>query len=153
MNAIKRRTITELLEEHASFIIPLLITYVFGLLFAFITYYGNSGNAWSGDSEKLYMSFFKVSLDSMVPTTITYVLTEAIHNFVSFYRRKTGHYIWTVFTLISVGIYEIIFLLYTMTVSTIWVWAVCVFTLLLLFLNALSYRDYYLATNRGHGLV
>ena len=151
MNKIRRGKITEVLEEHASFIVPLMITYVFGIFFVLITYYGNDELQTSGN---ICRNLFKLVLDSMAPTTITYVLGEAIHNTISLYKRKIGHhYIWTIFTLISVGIYEIVFLLYTMVASLTWMWIIFVSTLLLLLLNAVSYKDYYLAVNRNHKLI
>lgn len=114
------------------------------------TYYGNDEIK---NSENLYVDFFKLALDSLVPTTITYVLGEAIHNVISLYKRKSGHYIWTIFTLISVGIYEMLFLLYIMADSIPWMCTMFISTLLVLCLNALSYKDCYLAVNRNHGLV
>lgn len=150
MDKIKRGKITEVLEEHASFIVPLLITYVFGIIFVLVTYYGDKDLQ---NSENICRDFFKLAMDSMVPTTITYVLGEAIHSTISLYKSKAGHYIWTILTLVSVGVYEMLFLLYTMAGSVAWMWIISISTLLLLLLNALSYRDYYRAINRNHGLV
>lgn len=149
MGLIKRYKVTETLEEHASFIIPLMITYVFGIIFMFLTYYDDTLEIPQSQSKDI----LKLVLNSLVPTTITYVLGESIHNFISLYKKKTGHYIWTVFTLISVGIYEMLFLIYTVAETVPWICTMLISTLVVLFLNALSYRDCYFAVNRNHGLV
>lgn len=150
MGKIKRSKITETLEEHASFIIPLLITYIFGIIFMLFTYYSNDEIK---NSPNFYVDFFKLVLDSFVPTTITYVLGEAIHNTISLYKRKTGHYICTIFTLISVGIYEMLFLLYIMADTVTWMWIMFFSTIFVLILNGFSYKEYYFAVNRNHGLI
>ena len=147
---IKRNSITELLEEHAQFILPLVITYIFGIIFVFVTYYTDEGIATSGTPV---LSFFKLLFDSMIPTTITYVLGEVVHSFISMRTKKQKHFIWTIWTFVFVMIYEGVYLIYQLSSSIAWIVVLVISTFLLLFFNALSYKEGYAATHRNHGLV
>lgn len=147
---IKRSKLTEQLEEHAQFILPLLITYIFGVIFVCITYYTDKSIA---TSTTPVLSFLKLLFDSMIPTTITYVLGEVVHSFISVRTKQQKFFIWSILTFVFVVIYEGIYLIYQLSSSALWVVILILSTFLLLYLNALSYREGYISTHRNHGLV
>lgn len=147
---IKRRKLTEQLEEHAQFILPLGITYFFGVIFVCVTYYTDKSIA---NSTTPVLSFLKLLFDSMIPTTITYVLGESVHSFISVRTKQQNYFIWSTLTFVFVVIYECIYLIYQLSSSALWVVILVVSTFLLLYLNWLSYREGYISTHRKHGLV
>ena len=147
---IKRSKITELLEEHVQFIVPLLITYIFGILFVCVTYYTDTSTV---DSTTPGIDFFKLLFESLIPTTITYVLGEAVHNFISVRTKRQEFFIWSLLTFVFVVVYEGIYLIYQLYSSALWTVILVISTILLLVFNALSYRESYISTHRNHGLV
>ena len=77
--------------------------------------------------------FMKVLLDSLIPTTITYVLGCVLVNISELLRDKSNNYVFNIFTCIFVMIYAIIFCMYVMTgISIAWIILETLFTGVLL---------------------
>ena len=109
----------EFVKEHLGFILTIVITYVLGISLIIVQYIA------LGDGN----DFMKVLLDSLIPTTITYI-----------------------FTCIFVMIYAIIFCMYVMTgISKIWIILEAFFTAILLWLNIMCYKEKY--KHRNHSLT
>ncbi len=122
---------------------------MFGIVFIIITYYSDIVDK----SNSLNLEIYKIALDTLVPTTITYILAESIHNMILLYEKKNGNYLWSIITFLCVTLYEMLYLIYRIANSFCWMNIITIATILLLILNALSYRDSFYATHRNHGLI
>lgn len=97
-------------------------------------------------------NFMKALLDSLIPTTITYVLGCVLVNISELLRDKANDYVYNIFTCIFVMIYAIIFCMYVMTgISTLWIVIELVLTATLLWLNLMCYKEKY--KHRNHSLT
>lgn len=130
------------IKEHFGFILTIIITYVLGIILTIVQYI-----ALEGDKN-----IIKVFMDSLIPTTITYVLGCVLVNIADLLRNKADNYVYNVLTCLAVMIYAIVFCIYIM-MGFNWGMAVVeiIFTIILLVLNIMCYNERY--KNRNHGLV
>lgn len=133
----------EFMKEHLGFVLTIIITYVLGISLTIVQYM-----ALSGENN----NFMKVLLDSLIPTTITYVLGCVLVNISELLRDKADDYVYNIFTCIFVMIYAIIFCMYVMTgFSTRWIVIELVLTAALLWLNLMCYKEKY--QHKNHSLT
>lgn len=136
----RRQINVEFIKEHLGFILTLVITYVLGIILIIVQYIA------VGDDK----NFMKMLLDSLVPTTITYVLGCVLVNISELLKESASNYVFNLFTCIFVMIYAIIFCMYVMTgFSVIWIVLEFLFTLVLLVLNVMCYREKYKHNNHS----
>lgn len=132
----------DFIKEHLGFILTMLITYVIGILLVIVQYIALT-------DDKNFMNIF---LDSLIPTTITYVLGCVLVNIADLLHDKADNYVFNIFTCLLVMIYTLVFCIYVITgFSCGWVIGEIVFTVALLILNILCYNEKY--KHRNHGLV
>lgn len=134
-----------MLREHFSFIIPIFITYAFGFCFVCVAYYLEENAV-----------FYNLVLDALLPTTITYALTEIINNLSALKSKsyENNSDIWTILAAIMVALYEIIYMLYYISKrNTLWSVIALLFAFVIWFLVYKSYMEKYVTFNRNHGLV
>lgn len=128
------------IKEHLGFILTIVITYTLGISLIIIQFIA------SGNDE----NFMKILLDSLIPTTITYVLGCVLVNISELLKEKADNYLFNVFTCIFVMIYAIIFCMYVITgFSAIWIILELFFTVILLSLNVMCYREKYKHNNHS----
>lgn len=139
------------MEKHVSFLLPLFVTYIFWIIFVALTYYTSKEIGPNGEIIK--PNFFMLLFDSVVPTTMTYVLCEVIHNFISIVKKNLGVFIWTLLTFIADVVYVFIYFIYLLELSVPWIAITIITTFVLLFLTSLSYKELFYSTNRNHGLT
>lgn len=121
----------------------MIITYVLGISLIIVQYI-----SMVGDDK----NFMKVFLDSLIPTTITYVLGCVLVNIAELLRDKSDNYVFNIFTCIFVMIYAIIFCMYLMTgFSVLWIIIEFLVTAILLSLNIMCYKEKY--QHRNHSLT
>lgn len=119
------------------------ITYALGISLIIVQYI-----ALEGDNK----NFMKVFLDSLIPTTITYVLGCVLVNIAELLREKSDNYIFNIFTCIFVMIYAIIFCMYVVAgFSVSWIIVEFLATAILLGLNVMCYNEKY--KHRNHSLT
>lgn len=138
-----------LIEKHMAFIMPLFITYTFSVLFLIITYYSDKG---VDTTRFTYKYFLDLLVNSIVPTTITYILCEVLHGLMA-KKIKQKNVFWIIITIIFVSIYEVLYLIYYLSSELSWFIVLAVFTIVLIVLNAINYKKLYNSINRGHSLV
>lgn len=132
------------IKEHFSFILTILITYSFSILFIIFQFLALD----VGKEEQ----FFDIMLNSLVPTTITYAFGCVLVNIVELFKDKTDDYIFNVFAIYLIVIYAIVFIFYWFTGFTWgWVFGELIATALIIFFNILCYREKY--RNRNHTLM
>lgn len=132
----------EFIKEHFGFILTIIVTYAVGITLIGIQYIA------MGDGN----DFMKVLLDSLIPTTITYVLGCVLVNISELLRDKSNNYVFNVFTCIFVMIYAMIFCMYVMMeISIIWIILEILFTATLIWLNVMCYKEKY--EHRNHSLT
>lgn len=132
----------DFIKEHLGFILTILCTYVIGILLVIVQYH-----ALTDDKN-----FLNVFLDTLIPTTITYVLGCVLVNIADLLQEKADDYIFTILTCFFVVVYILVFVIYVMMgFSCGWAIVETIFTALLLILNILSYKEK--NKHRNHGLV
>lgn len=145
----------DFIKEHFGFILTIVITYVLGIFLVIIQYRASKiipAPASAPSTPDNNLNFMEVFLNSMVPTTITYVLGCVLVNIVDLLKNNANNYIYNISTCFFVMIYALIFCLYIMEKFT-FLWAIfeAVLTLVLLLLNLMCYKEKY--KNTHHGLV
>lgn len=139
---MERKINMEFIKEHFGFILTIIVTYAVGITLIGIQYIA------MGDGN----DFMKVLLDSLIPTTITYVLGCVLVNISELLRDKSNNYVFNVFTCIFVMIYAMIFCMYVMMeISIIWIILEILFTATLIWLNVMCYKEKY--EHRNHSLT
>lgn len=132
----------ENIKEHFGFILTMLITYTVGIILVIVQYVALESSS----------NIMKIFLDSLIPTTITYVLGCVLVNIADLLRNKSDEYVYNIITCLFVFIYTLIFCLYVMTgFSCGWVIGEIALTAILLLLNVMCYNEKY--KHRNHGLV
>ncbi len=129
------------LETHLAFILTMLITYIFGGLFIAFEYTNSSEN------------LLKIMLDTIIPTTITYVLGCVLVNLVELLQQsEKSHFLFNILTCLFVCVYAMIYTLYLFKGYSVgWLIAELILTALLLVLNICCYKEKF--RHRNHGLV
>lgn len=132
----------EHIKEHLGFILTIVITYVLGICLIIVQYIALDDNK----------DFIEVLLDSLIPTTITYVLGCVLVNIAELLKNKSDNYVFNIFTCIFVMIYAIIFCMYVIAgFSGIWIVLELIFTATLLWMNFMCYIEKY--KHRNHSLT
>lgn len=130
------------IKEHLGFILTIIITYAVGISLIIVQFLA------LGEGTV----FMQVLLDSLIPTTITYVLGCVLVNISELLRDKSDNYVFNIFTCIFVMIYAIIFCIYMMTgFSEVWIVVEMICTSVLLLLNVVCYKEKY--QHRNHSLT
>lgn len=126
-------------KEHAAFILTMFVTYALGLILVAMQYVATDG----------FKNIFKVLIDSMVPTTITYVLGCVMVNMV---EAEDDARLLNIFACALVFMYAMVFCMYLMTgLSFFWIVTESCITLALILLNILCYREKF--KQRNHGIA
>lgn len=132
----------DFIKEHLGFILTAVITYGLGICFIIVQYFAL-------DTDNGLM---KLLLDSLIPTTITYVLGCVLVNISELLRDKSDNYVFNIFTCMIVMFYAIIFCIYVITgISITWIIMEAIFTAVLFWLNIMCYKEKY--KNRNHSLT
>lgn len=132
----------DFIKKHLAFILTISTTYILGIALILIQCLAQK------DGE----NYFEIFLESIVPTTITYVLGCVWVNIVEIVQNQTEHYVWNLITCFFVFLYALLFSAYLITGFTfVWIFIEFVATLLMLTLNILCYREKSL--HRKHSLV
>ncbi len=147
-NKKNQRTRSEVFQEHASFLLPLIITFVGGIFFALVSYYGKQDV-----NTRTFAVLLRSILEALIPTATTYVLCEIIHNIVEILNKKTSRFIWNALTLVAAFLYNIMYFIYLISSSSLWLTIIAISTLGLLGLTFMSYREIYIETHRDPGLI
>lgn len=131
-----------LIKEHFGFILTAIVTYMVGIVLIRFQYISN-------DQTEIFLEVF---LNSIIPTTITYVLGCVLVNIADLLQGKADDYVFNILTCLSVMIYALIFCIYvTSDFSCGWVVGETVLTVGLLWLNIMCYNEKY--QNKNHGIV
>lgn len=134
----------EFLKEHFAFILTIFITYMFSGMLIVIQFIMLGG----GNAER----FFDIVLNSLVPTTITYVFGCVLVNIVELLKEKADGCVFNIITICMVFLYAMAFTVYWETgFMWGWVFGELLATAFIIYLNILCYRERY--RNRSHGLV
>lgn len=131
------------IKEHFGFILTIFTTYVIGIFLTIMQYL-----VLDGDKH-----FMKTLLNSLIPTTITYVFGCVLVNVseLNGYTNEDGCVLNLIGCFLTF-LYAIIFCVYLISGFS-WVWMVVelILTALLLWLNVLCYKEKYV--NRNHSLT
>lgn len=145
------------LTKHLSFILTMSITYLLGILFVIF-----QCNAASTTAEvcvgnitttvPIEINALEVLINSLVPTTVTYVLGCVMVNIVEALEGKATEYFYSIVTCLFTFMYAMVFCIYlVMGISLGWIIGELFVTILLLTLNVLCYKEKFV--NRNHGLT
>ena len=130
------------IKEHFGFILTMVITYVVGIMLIIVQYIALQG-------EK---NLIEVFLNSLIPTTITYVLGCVLVNITELLKEKSDNYFFNIVTCLLVMIYALLFCIYVMIgFSNVWIIIELMATIILLVFNVLCYKEKYI--HRNHGLI
>lgn len=133
----------EFFKEHVGFILTLVVTYVLGISLVAVQYLA---------SDAADKNLLQLMLESLVPTTITYVLGCVLVNLVELIQNNSGNFVFNLFACIFVMLYAIIFCMYLITgFSVLWALVEGILTAGLLYLNVLCYKEKF--DHRNHGLI
>lgn len=143
--------------RHLSFILTLIITYLLGILFVIFQCIA-TGTTTEVCVEGVVttvptnINVVEVLINSLVPTTVTYVLGCVMVNIVEALEGKIAGYFWNIVTCILIFMYAIVFCIYlVMEFSVGWIIAEFFVTILLLTMNVLCYKEKFV--NKNHGLT
>ena len=136
------------LEEHISMYLPLFVTYIFGLIFAWLTW-----RNLDDKSQSNAFLIFKCILESLIPSTITYALVNTIQNLVNMIKSNTNHFFWNILNIVLVSIYEFVYFVYGTNYKSIFmlIFAI-IMTVSVVMVSVLSYFEIYNSTHRNHDL-
>jgi hypothetical protein len=145
------------LTKHLSFVLTMSITYLLGILF--IIFQCNTadttvevcvGNITT--TIPIEINALEVLINSLVPTTVTYVLGCVMVNIVEVLEGKSTEYLYSIITCFFTFVYAMVFCIYlVMGISLGWIIVELFVTILLLILNVLGYKEKFV--NRNHGLT
>ena len=122
----------EFIKEHLGFILTMIITYILGISLIIVQYIALN-------NDVIFMELF---LDSIIPTTITYVLGCVLVNISELLSNKADNYIFNIFTCLFVMVYSIIFCMYVISeFSIFWVIVELIATTILFGLNIMCYKE------------
>lgn len=128
-------------KEHLSFILTIMVTYIIGICIMVIQFLA------AGDGN-----FLKVLLDTMIPTTITYVYGCVLVNISDLLKEKADHYVINILTSVLITFYAFVFCIYVLTgYSFVWAFIEYFFTAVIIILNLLCYIERF--THRNHKLT
>ncbi len=134
----------QFVKEHLGFILTASVTYIVGILLIVVQYISHD--------QSVNINIMEVFLNSIIPTTITYVLGCVLVNIADLLKGKADAYVFNIFACLSVMIYALIFCIYVMIgFSCVWVIVESVLTIGLLWLNTMCYNERY--QNKNHGIV
>lgn len=145
------------LTKHLSFVLTMSITYLLGILFVIFQCYAASATAevCVGNVTRtvpIETNALEVLINSLVPTTVTYVLGCVMVNIVEVLEGKATEYLYSIVTCFFTFVYAMVFCIYlVMGISFGWIIGELFVTILLLTLNVLGYKEKFV--NRNHGLT
>lgn len=145
------------LTKHLSFILTISITYLLGILFVIFQCIttGTLAEVCIGGvttTVQIEINAVEVLINSLVPTTVTYVLGCVMVNIVETLEGKTTAYFYSIVTCFFTFVYAMVFCIYlVMGISLCWIIGELFVTILLLTLNLLCYKEKFI--NRNHGLT
>ena len=136
-------------EDHLVFILTFFLTYVVGALLALVAFFFKEN--WRDLSV---FETWRSCLETIIPTTTTYVLVLVFGNVINIIKEKKDHYIWNVITLVSVLLYLLIYTFYQLFWNN-WfmVKLEVVLTVLLLLASLFSYGELYKSNDRKHNII
>ena len=136
----QKRVDIDFIEEHLSFILTIGVTYIVGIIIIVMEYIALAGED----------NFMKVFLDSLIPTTITYMLGCILVNISDLVKSSDGRCVWNVLGCVFIFIYVLIFSMYLSTdFSWIWVAIELILTTEALLINIMCYKEKYIARNHS----
>jgi len=152
----------DFIKKHLGFILTMVITYVLGILLVVVQYVAIEDEYIQTVAleNKIFVDVLmqndknlaKVLIDSLVPTTITYVLGCVLVNIAELIHNNSENCVYNLFTCLFVLLYAIVFCIYVMTgFSFIWVVIELICTLLLLYFNIMCYKEK--NQHRNHNLT
>lgn len=158
---------TEKIKTHKWFIFSFVITYGLGAIFIWmscdkeIAQNSNNiltnliyrSNEQSGNTLN-ELRVTEIALDSILPTTIVYVLCCLITNFENILNKPDGERCldWNIITVISLFFYVLIYSIYMHhRISAGWIILEIIITLLILFFNVCCYKES--ISKRSHSLT
>ncbi len=153
----KIRKFKKFLTIHLSFILTISITYLLGILFVIFQCITTSSSAkvciaGVATTVPIEINALEIVINSLVPTTVTYVLGCVMVNIVETLQGKTTAYLYNIITCFFTFMYAIVFCIYlVMGISLGWIIGELFVTILLLALNLLCYKEKFV--NRNHGLT
>lgn len=138
-----KERVDDFIYFHLGFILTIFITYIVGIMLIAVQYFAIKDKS---------TDFLKLCIDSIVPTTITYVLGCVIVNIIELFRSKADKFAYNLTTCIVVCLYIILFAMYLMIGYSV-KWAVIEFiaTLFLIYLNFKCYIEKF--NHRNHKLA
>lgn len=147
----------DFLTKHLSFILTILITYLLGILIVIFQCIAREPTVEVcveniTKTVTYEINVVEVLINSLGPTTITYVLGCVMVNIVEALQGKNTVYLYSIITCISVFIYAIVFCIYlVIDFSVGGIIMELIATIIILIFNLLSYREKFV--NRNHGLT
>lgn len=136
------------IKKHFSFILTIFVTYGVSIFLIWAQYDAAVKNSSPDDTVVL----LELLLNSLIPTTITYVFGCVLVNIVEIMQDDNKDCFINVFTCILVFMYAILFCIYTSNgFSQCWVYIEFFATASLLILNVFCYKEKF--KHRNHGLV
>lgn len=148
------KKISKSLKKHSGFLSMIFITYGFGFMFICFSwvkenlkniYLNIESHSFEQAIEALdSIRMAEIAFDSIVPTTIVYILSCLITNFEKIDKRTDSERStsYNRLTLVALVFYTLIYALYmTQKISFFWIACIPITTLIILFLNVCSYRE------------
>lgn len=158
------KSIGKNIKQNKGFVLTLFITYGLGFLFIVLSCVKENLNILYEitDNQSNEQSFemlgscrvAEIALDSILPTTIVYILSCLIANIECIAKRTDVEksYDYNVFTIVALIVYTLLYAIYmTQKFNLSWFIIETICTLVILFLNVRSYNERNF--NRNHTLT
>lgn len=137
--------------ENMTFMLTLIITYIFAAVFIYFSW--DREVRFSKDNLVGYKEFLEIMIGNLIPTTLVYVLGCIIANIVDIttkansvyaFNIERNGYPYNVITIVSIVLYALVYCIYmTRTFSILGVIVEIILTIVLLILNLKSHKEMY----------
>lgn len=135
-----------LFVENLFFMLMLIITYTFAVLFIYFSWYKES--RFSNTDSVGYVEFLEIVISNLIPTTLVYVLSCTIANIMDITKRNNGvsifnrDYPFNIVTIVLIVMYAITYCIYMTRMFSIGVFTLeIIFTIFILIFNVKSYKE------------
>lgn len=133
-----------LIKTHFGFILTAAVTYIIGLLLVWFQYTTSQAFINTTSSTQTISIDPDLFLNTLITTTITYVLGCTLVNITDLFNERNFNYYYNITTCFLVFIYLVIYCIYLISPKSI-IWNIfeIILTIALLFFNIISYKERY----------
>lgn len=150
----QKKKIQELLNEHLSLVVSLIITYIFGVIFAACSYFSNLEEYLPIFNDSKLVFLFHTIFETIIPSTLTFAITNSFQNLIIMLRKGTNVFICNIISLVITFIFELFYCLTTtFPINGFIIFLNFVFIMVTIVFTVLSYNETYKLTHRNHSLV